>query len=108
MALSVGSDEKIVEAVVVIVADGHAHSKQLDVEARLVRYVRERAVMIVVIELGCRVLLNMAGPVHAIHEKNVRPAVVVIINESHARSHGFPQEFLPTNPFVVTHSNPRS
>ncbi len=59
------------------------------------------------IELGRRVFLNVAGPVHAIHEKNVRPAVVVIIDEGHARSHGFGQEFLPEGATVVNEMDSR-
>ncbi len=105
-ALPVGGDEKIVEAVVIVVTDGHAHSKQFDVEPSLVRHVGERAVMIVVIESGGRVFLDMAGPVHAVHKKNVRPAVVVVVDEGHARSHGFRQEFLPEGAIIVNESNP--
>ena len=106
VALAVGGDEKIVVAVVVVVADGHSHSKHLDVESRFVRYVGERAVVIVVIELGRRVLLNVAGPVHAIHEKNVRPAVVVIVNEGHTGSHGFGKKFLSEGGIVVHEMDP--
>src|SRR5437879_2138737 len=62
--------------------------------------------MIIVIELGRRVLLNVAGPIHAIHEKNVRPSVVVIVDESDAGSNGFRQEFLPERAVVVGEVNP--
>ncbi len=62
--------------------------------------------MIVVIELGRGVLLNVAGPVHAIHEKNIRPAVVVIVDEGHTRPHGFRQEFLPEGGIVVHEMDP--
>ncbi len=108
VALSVGGDEKIVIAVVVVVADGHAHPKHLNVESSQVRYVGEGAVMIIVIELGCRVFLDVAGPIHPIHEKNVRPAVPVTINEGHARAHGFGQEFLTERAIVVDEVNSRS
>src|SRR6202165_849224 len=50
--LAVGSDKKIVVAVVVVVTNRYAHYKHLHVQSCLVGYVRERAVMIVVIELG--------------------------------------------------------
>src|SRR5258708_6881024 len=106
MALPVSNNEKIVEAVVVIVADSHSHSHHFDVESCSVRHISERAVVIVVIKLGRRMLQNMAGPVHAVRQKNVRPAVVVIVNKGHARSHGFRQEFLPESTVVVNESNP--
>src|SRR5467141_1071835 len=105
MALPVRSDEKIVKPVVIVITHGHAHPEHLNVESCFVSYVSESAVMIVVIELGRRVLLNMAGPVHAVHEKNVRPAVVVVVNEGHAWSHGLRQKFLPEGSIIVNESN---
>src|SRR6266404_3295350 len=106
MALPVRSDEKIVKPVVIVVTHGHAHPEHLNVESCFVSYVSESAVMIVVIESGGRVFLDMAGPVHAVHKKNVRPAVVVVVDEGHARSHGFRQEFLPEGAIIVNESNP--
>src|SRR5467141_8337 len=106
MALPVRSDEKIVKPVVIVVTHGHAHPEHLNVESCFVSYVSESAVMIVVIELGRRVLLNMAGPVHAVHEKNVRPAVVVVVNEGNTGSHGFGEEFLPERAMVVNEVDP--
>src|SRR5260370_20398492 len=94
MALAVGSEKKIVVAIVVVVADGHAHSKYFHVQSCLVSYVGEGAVMIVVIELGRGVLLNVARPIHSVHTANIRPAVVGVVNEGHTRPHGFRQEFL--------------
>ncbi len=105
-ALSVGGDEKIVEAVVVVITNGHAHAEHFHVQSRLAGYVGERAVMIVVIELGCGVFQNVAGPIHAVHKKNVRPAVVVIVNEGHTGSHGFGEEFLPEGAMVVNEVDP--
>src|SRR6266699_5157531 len=100
-ALAVSSDKKIVEAIVVVVADSHAHSIEVDVQARLVRHVGERAVVIAVIELRCRVLLYVAGPVHPIDKKNVRPAVIIVINEGDAGPHGAGKEFLAEGAIVV-------
>src|SRR5689334_25417443 len=68
VALAVGGDEKIVEAVVVVVADSHAQSKHLDVEPGFVGYVGKGAVVIVVIELRSGMLLDVAGPVHSVYE----------------------------------------
>src|SRR6266481_5655046 len=105
MILGVCGDEEIVEAVVVVIPHGHAHSEHLNVEASIVRHVREGAVMIIVVELGCRVFLNVAGPVHPVDEENVRPAVVVVVNESNARPHSLRQEFLSKSAIVVNKAN---
>src|SRR5258708_5656478 len=75
-------------------------------QSSFLSYVGEGAVMIVVIELGSGVLLNVARPIHAVHEKNVRPAVVVVIDEGDAGSHGFRQEFLPEGAIVVDKMDP--
>src|SRR5260370_21917960 len=107
MGLAGGSEKKIVVAIVVVVADGHANSKYFHVQSCIVSYVGEGAVMIVVIELGRGVLLNVARPIHAVHKKNVRPAVVVVVNESHTRPHGFRQEFLAEGAIVVNEVNSR-
>jgi len=48
----------------------------------------------------------VAGPVHAVHKKNVRPAVIVVINEGHTRSHGFGKKFLPEGAIVVDEVEP--
>src|SRR6266852_5904281 len=69
------------------------------------RDVRERAVMIVVIELRCGMFLNVARPVHPVDEKNVRPAVIVVIDECGARPHGLRQEFLAKGAIVVNKAN---
>src|SRR6266849_3163674 len=70
------------------------------------RDIRERAVMIVAIQLRRGMFLNVARPVHPVDEENVRPAVVVIVNEGHARAHRFGQEFLPEGAIVVDETNP--
>ncbi len=51
MALADGGNENIVEAVVVVVADRDAHSKERNAEAGLARHVGEGPVVIVVVEL---------------------------------------------------------
>src|ERR1700760_1357440 len=50
MALSQGRDEKIVEAVVIVIADCHAKSVHRKREAGFAGHIRESAVVIVVIE----------------------------------------------------------
>ena len=51
MALADGGNEDVVEAIVVVVADGDAESEERNVEAGLARHVGEGAVVIVVVEL---------------------------------------------------------
>src|SRR5260370_3321438 len=103
-ALAVGSDKKIVVAVVVVVTNRYAHSKHFDVEPSFVRHVGEGAVMIVVIELGRGVLLKVAGPVHAIHKKNVRPPVVDVVNESNTSPPRFPYKSFSKSPLPITNT----
>src|SRR4029077_11352314 len=76
--------EEIVEAVVVVIADGYAHAVHFYVEAGFASHIGERAIVIVVVELGCGVLLDVAGPLHAVHEEDGGPAVVIVIDESDA------------------------
>ena len=101
MALPVSGDKKIVIAIIVIVAHRHAHPEEFDVEPRLVRHIGECAVMIVMIELRRRVFLLVPGPVHSVNQENVRPAVVVVIDEGHARSHRLGKIFLTERAVVV-------
>src|SRR4051794_40229191 len=82
MALPEGSDENIVEAVVVKVSDSCAKSVETDAEARFCTYVRERAVPIVSVKLQRSFTgLGMTGPIFTIDEENVGIAVVVEVDE---------------------------
>ena len=83
--LADAGDKHVGEAVVVEVADGDAHAVQLDVEACGARDVGERAVPVVAIEAQRRSLLLVAGPVHAVDEQDVLPAVGVVVEERAAR-----------------------
>src|SRR3989442_1093317 len=62
-ALADASDEDVGEAIVVVIADGHAHSVELDIEARAARYVGECAVVIVAVKPKSGTLAFVAGPV---------------------------------------------
>src|SRR6266849_7756535 len=61
--------------------------------------------MIVVIQLRGGVLLRVSRPVAAIDEKNVRPAVVVVVDERHARPQRLRQEFLSESAVVLDEAN---
>src|SRR5258707_2482836 len=91
---------------VVLVGDGNGNAVHLHVEPSFVRYVGERSVMIVVIELGRGVFLRVTGPVHAVYQENIWPAVVVVIDESDAGAERLGQEFLPERSIVMREANP--
>src|SRR6476661_2939154 len=48
---------------------------------------------------------RVAGPVHPVHEEDVRPAVVVVIDESNARSERLRQIFFSKRAIVVDKVN---
>src|SRR5260370_26545444 len=61
--------------------------------------------MVVVVELRRSVLSHVSGPIHSVHQENVRPAVVVVVDESHAGAHRFWEKFLTESPIVVDKTN---
>src|SRR5580658_3643174 len=106
MALSDRSNKNVVEAVVVVVTDGDAKTKERNVEARFARHIGESAVVVVVIELQrSRAVLDMAPPILPVDEEDVRPAVVVVVNKRAARAHGFRQPLLPEGSIVMGEMN---
>src|SRR5438128_11200740 len=100
-ALPHAGDENVGKAIVVIIADSHAHSIELNVEARTARHVGERAVAVVTVEPKRRALAfarterseRMARPIHAVDEKDVLPAVVVVIETRAARAQRLREQF---------------
>src|ERR1700752_1777415 len=74
-------DKEIVVAVVVIVSDTDALSPAEVCQASLTRDVWEGAIAVVVQQtVGMLLRIGRVQP-RAIHEKNVRPAIVIVINE---------------------------
>ena len=45
--------------------------------------------------------MQVSGPVFAVDQENVGISVIVIVNESAARTHGFRQPFFPERSAVV-------
>ena len=99
--LSDAGDEEIREAVVVEVADGDAHAVELDVEAGAARHVGERAVAVVAVQAQRRPLALVAGPVHAVDEQDVLPAVGVVVEERAAGAERFGQQLAAVRAVVV-------
>ena len=89
------------KAVVVEVADGDAHAVELDVEAGGARDVGERAVAVVAVEAQRRSLPLVPGPVHAVDEQDVLPAVAVVVEERAARAERLGQELAAVRAAVV-------
>ena len=89
---AVGGDEQIGEAVVIVIAHGHAHAEGASGDAGFFCDVGEGAVAIVFVKRvadGARGLEEIART--AVHQVDVHPAVVVVIEESAAGAHGFRQ-----------------
>src|SRR5260370_1487130 len=105
MALPERGDEEIVEAVVVVIGDGDTESEHWNRESGFTSYVCKRPIVIVVIELQRAFSASVAGPVLTIHEKDVRPAVVVVINEGTTWAHSFRHIFFTEGPAVVDEMN---
>ena len=77
--------------IIVVVGDRDSDAIHFDGQARLSRDIRERAVLIVVVQREKRFAGLVFGPVHGIDEQNVLPAVIVIVKKSAARAEGFRQ-----------------
>ena len=79
--LSDAGDEQVGIAVVVEVADGGAHSVELDIEAGAARHVGKCAVAVVAEQAQRRPPARVAGPVHAVDQQDVQPAIGVVIEK---------------------------
>ncbi|HZS72548.1 MAG TPA: hypothetical protein VFA13_11985 [Candidatus Acidoferrum sp.] len=100
-ALADARDENIGEAVVIVIADGDAHPIQLHVEAGRLRDISESAVAIVAIEAQSAALALVAGPVHAVDEQNVLPAVGVVIKKGATGAECLRKKFPAECPAIV-------
>ena len=100
---AVAGDVDIFEAVVVVVADRHAHAVVVlrhSGEAGLFRDIGERAVGVLVIEPVPELAVGLVGQfairhgivdLGAVGEEDVQPSVVVVVEQSDAASHGLDQ-----------------
>ena len=85
--LAPAGDEDIVEAVVIVVADGDSTGPYAAPQPRLRGDVGKRAVAVVAIEADDG-LRGCGLPAAAGQQDDILPTVVVIIEERHAASHG--------------------
>ena len=107
-ALPHASDENVGETIIIVIADGHAHAVDLDVEAGASRHVRKRAVAVVPVEPQRGSLALVSGPVHAVHQQDVLPAIAVIIKERAARAQSLRQQLAAIGAAVVPKLDSRS
>src|SRR5215471_1812065 len=108
MALSDGRNKYVVVAVVVIIANRHAHTIEADSQSRTGGYISECAVAIVVKKLNRAVAgTGVSRPILTVDQENVREAVVIVVNECAAGSQSFRQVFLAECAIVVDKANAR-
>ena len=88
-ALANRGNENIGEAVVIVIGDGNAHTVDFDVETGGTSDVGEGAIAVVTVQVGSGPGALMAGPVHAVHQQNIEPAIVIVIEKSAAGSKSF-------------------
>src|SRR3984885_681846 len=113
--LAYTGDEDVGKAVVVVITDSYAHAVEFNVETGARGHVSERAVAVVVIEPESRALRFVvgrivicgfvAGPVHAVDQQNVLPAVTVVVKERAARAQGLGEKFTAVSSAVVLEVN---
>src|SRR5450631_1168676 len=106
MTLAECSDENIVVPIIVIIADGNSKAEHGDSETSFSSHVGKCAVVIIVIKLRSSLRSWMSGPILAIHQQDVRPAVIVVINKCAAGPHGFRKIFLSESAIVVNEMDP--
>src|SRR4029077_1490731 len=95
-------DEEIVEAVVVVIADADGLPPAGMNEARLSGAGGERTVAIIFVQaIGGLLAGGKAFQTRAIHQKNIEPAIVVVIVEGDAAAGGLQQIFV----FVLAAKN---
>ena len=89
------ADEQIVEAVVVVVADAAALSPARMRQPGLARHVGEGAVAVVVEQVTGRLRrLHRRIEAGAVHQEDVQPAVVVVVEQRDTAAHLLEQELL--------------
>ena len=99
--LTYAGDQNVGEPVVVIVPNGHAHAVHFYIESGASSDVGEGAVAVVAIKPRRGAALLVAGPIHPVNQKNVLPAVAVVVEESTTRTQSLGQELSAEGSTVV-------
>jgi hypothetical protein len=100
-----GGHEKIGPAIVVVVPDRGAHPVQVDGQTGCDGHVREVPAAVVAVQGQPRSPRTggprRPGPRPRVHEEQIRKAVIVVVEESHAAAHRFRQQFLAVGAVFV-------
>ena len=104
-ALTDARDENVGKAIVVVISDGHAHSVHLEIQSGILRHVGKSAVAVVAVELQSGTLAFVTGPVHAVHKKDVLPAVAVVVEKRAARAQRFREQLATIGAAIVLKVN---
>src|SRR5437763_1501855 len=90
MVASDGGCENIWQTVVVVVADGHAHAVETDLQRRARSHIREMSFAVVVVERHRGRLLaggDFVRPPGGIDEKQILRAVIIEVKKSDPAAH---------------------
>src|SRR5438309_7621154 len=102
------SEEQVLQAVVVVVANRHAHAVAAQLEPGAGGDIGEVALAVIVIQSGGRVFFacgNMPGPIGGIDKEQVGGAVVVEIEEGNPAAHRLRQQLVAVSAVVVDKGN---
>src|SRR5450432_1403581 len=88
-------DVKIIPAVVIVVAHANALAPARGLEPGGFRDIGERPIVIIVVKMiRRRVLSRRTLQRGSVHQENVRPSVIVIIEDRYSRAGSFDDELL--------------
>ena len=106
--LAISGDEEVFVTVIVLVTHAGALSPAALCKACVRGYIGKRAIVVVVKKMAGGMLrfLILRGQQVSVHDENIRPTVVVVIEDSHATSRGLDNVSLGFCPSIgVEHSN---
>jgi|SRR5580692_12541570 hypothetical protein len=106
MIRSYGRDVNVDITVIVEVTYCTTQPVHLYRKPRLTGHVGEGSVTIIVVERRKRFARLVPGPVHGIHEQNVLPPVVVVIQKTNPTAHGFGEILFAERSAIVFEVNP--
>jgi hypothetical protein len=101
MVLTNAGDQNVGIAVIVVISDCNSHAIHFNIQASAASYVRKCSVTIITVKLECASLALVPGPIHSVDEKNVLPAVGVIVEESAARTQRLREKLAAVGTIVV-------
>ena len=104
-------DVYIFPSIVVVVGRAGAHSEARSTDPGSIRHVSEPdpsnlETVVAVEPVSCRLCHTLVDERSAIHEKDVRPTVVVVVENQCARTHRFRHEFVRTRTIFMREVDP--